>query len=89
MIELADISAEWRAGGREIVATEWSSFGEASGSGSDVLAAIRDCGAPAEDASRSIGDRLIALGWKVTHFAANTVELDSSTGAAIDEIPQR
>jgi hypothetical protein len=88
-IELADISSEWREGGRTITDNKWSAFREATGSGSDVLAAIRDCAEPAAAASYSIGDRLIALGWKVTHFAANTVELDGSTGSAITEMPPR
>ncbi|WP_083737257.1 hypothetical protein [Mycobacterium sp. MS1601] len=67
----------------------WTAFGEATGSGNDVLAAIRNCADPAEAATTSVSWRLITLAGKVTRFGANTVELDGSTAAAILELPPR
>lgn len=88
-IELSDISHQWREGGRSTADLKWDAFGHVQGSGSDVLAAIRDCADPAAEATSSIGERLKTMADKVTRFAANTVELDQSMGAAINELPAR
>jgi hypothetical protein len=88
-VELAEISQQWREGGRKTAELAWDAFGTAHGSGSEALAAIRDCGDPAAEATASVGDRLKTLADKVTRFAANTVELDQSMGAAINELPAR
>ena len=88
-LELSDISQQWQESGRTTADLTWDAFGKARGSGSAALAAVRDCGEPAAEATASVGDRLKALADKVTRFAANTVELDQSTGAAINELPAR
>lgn len=88
-VELSDISQQWREGGRTAAGLAWDAFGQARGSGSEVLAAVRDCEDPADAASTSIGDRLNTMADKVTRFAANTVDLDQSMGAAINELPPR
>ena len=87
--ELSDISQQWRDGGRNIADLKWDAFGQSGGGGSAVLAAVRDCAAPAQLATTSVADRLTTMADKVTRFAANTVDLDQSMGAAINELPPR
>lgn len=87
--ELAGISSKWRDEAGRISGTQWSAFGQAAGSGSDVLAAIRDSAAPAEQATDSIGERFSTLAQKVDTFGANAVAEDANMGTAIDELPQR
>lgn len=87
--ELGRLGATWRSEAGKVGDTEWSAFGAAVGSGSDVLAAVRDCASPAEDASDSIAERVRTLAQKVDTFSANAVAEDSKMGAAIDELPPR
>lgn len=87
--ELAGICSRWRDEAGAISGTQWSAFAQAAGSGSDVLAAIRDSAAPAEQATDSIGNRFATLAQKVDNFSANTVAEDTHIGTAIDELPQR
>jgi hypothetical protein len=87
--ELAGISSGWRSQAGTITGIQWSAFTNVTGSGSDVLAAVRDCGAPAAEAMRAVGDRFSTLAQKVDTFAANVVAQDGPVGSAIAELPSR
>ncbi len=86
--ELAGIGSTWRSSAGTISGLQWSTFNVA-GSGSDVLAAIRACAAPAETATNSIGERYSTLAQKLDTFATNVVAQDGAMGIAIDELPKR
>lgn len=86
--ELAGIGSTWQSSAGTISGLQWSTLNVA-GSGSDVLAVIRACSAPAETATNSIGERYSALAQKLDTFATNVVAQDGAMGIAIDELPKR
>ena len=87
--ELAGISSTWRNEASKIGDTDWSAFGRATGAGSDVLCAVRQCADPAEQATESIKCRIDTLAQKVDTFAGDAIAQDQAMGTAIDELSPR
>lgn len=87
--ELAYISSMWRNESSDVNGMSWSSFGDTAGSGSDVLAAVRDIESSAGKAMSSISKRLSDMAGLVDKFSTNVEAQDEQTGAAFTELKPR
>lgn len=87
--ELSDITRVWRAQSTIVKDLDWSIMASITGSGSEVLAAVRACAVPVAGAMSSIADRFSTLADKVDRFGTNIVELDSDVSVMINDLPSR
>lgn len=87
--ELAGISKAWLGETLHINDMPWSAFEDATGAGSEVLAAIRDTASPGIKAMSSIARRLSDMAGLVDTFAANVTAQDEKTATSFDALKPR
>lgn len=87
--ELTRMSKGWRLESEHVRGTSWSAFGDATGSGSDVLSAVKAIESPAVAAMASIAQRFSDLAGMIDTFATNVVAQDDKTAAAITALKPR
>ncbi|PWV72975.1 hypothetical protein [Nocardia neocaledoniensis] len=81
--QLATLATAWRREAGEVAALSWTASGEATGDGSDVLAAARALADPAQQAMTAIATRFTTLADLVDRFSA---DIQAADGAIADEI---
>lgn len=87
--ELAAISKTWLGETLHINDMPWMSFQDASGSGSEVLSAIRDTASPGIKAMSSIARRFSDMAGLVDTFAGNVAAQDEKTATSFDALKTR
>lgn len=87
--ELAAISKTWLGETLHINDMPWSAFEDASGTGSEVLAAIRDTASPGIKAMSSIARRFSDMAGLVDTFSANVTTQDATTAGSFDALKPR
>jgi hypothetical protein len=87
--ELAAISKTWLGETLHINDMPWSSFEDASGAGSEVLAAIRDVQSPGIKAMSSIARRFSDMSGLINTFAANVTAQDEKSAMSFDALKPR
>ncbi|MGH3724789.1 MAG: hypothetical protein ACRDUS_11800 [Mycobacterium sp.] len=87
--ELAAISKTWLSETLHINDMPWSSFQDASGAGSEVLAAIREAQSQAIKAMSSIARRFSDMSGLVNTFATNVTAQDEKSAASFDALKPR
>lgn len=87
--ELAAISKTWLGETLHINDMPWSAFEDASGAGSEVLAAVRDAASPGIKAMSSIARRFSDMAGLVDTFSANVTTQDATTASSFDALKPR
>ncbi|MFE3318200.1 type VII secretion target [Nocardia sp. NPDC059195] len=87
--QLKTMAAAWRREAGEVDALSWATAGEATGDGSDVLAAVRGLADPASQAMDSIATRYTTLADLVDKFSADIQAKDAETAGEIGKLGTR
>ncbi|MFE6924761.1 type VII secretion target [Nocardia sp. NPDC057663] len=87
--QLKSLATTWRQEADEVGALPWSAMGEATGDGSDVLAAVRAMADPAQQAMSSIATRFTTLADLVDKFSADIQAKDAEIAGEIGKLSTR
>ncbi|MEV0077460.1 hypothetical protein AB0H58_13725 [Nocardia neocaledoniensis] len=87
--QLATLATAWRREAGEVAALPWTASGEATGDGSDVLAAARALADPAQQAMTAIATRFTTLADLVDTFSADIQAADSAIADEIGKLSPR
>ncbi|MFD9551205.1 type VII secretion target [Nocardia salmonicida] len=87
--QLKTMATTWRREAGEVDALNWSASAEATGDGSDVLAAVRGLSDPASQAMDSIATRYTTLADLVDKFSADIQAKDVETAGEIGKLGSR
>ncbi|MFD3745769.1 hypothetical protein [Nocardia sp. NPDC058633] len=87
--QLTTMAASWRREAGEVGALSWTASSEATGDGSDVLAAVRRLSGPASQAMDSIATRYTTLADLVDRFSADIQAKDVETADEIGKLGTR
>ncbi|MFD4460165.1 type VII secretion target [Nocardia sp. NPDC058480] len=87
--QLKTMATAWRREAGEVDALSWATAGEATGDGSDVLAAVRGLADPASQAMDSIATRYTTLADLVDRFSADIQAKDAETAGEIGKLGTR
>jgi hypothetical protein len=84
--QLTTMATAWRREAAEVDALSWTAASEATGDGSDVLAAVRGLSDPASQAMDSIATRYTTLAELVDKFSADIRAADAETADEIGKL---
>ncbi|MEU4649257.1 type VII secretion target [Nocardia fluminea] len=87
--QLKTMATAWRREADEVGALSWATASEATGDGSDVLAAVRGLPDPAAQAMDSIATRYTTLADLVDKFSADIRARDAETAGEIGKLGTR
>ncbi|MFC9476453.1 type VII secretion target [Nocardia sp. NPDC056952] len=87
--QLTTMATTWRREAAEVDALSWTAASEATGVGSDVLAAVRGLSDPASQAMDSIATRYTTLADLVDKFSADIQAKDAETAGDIGKLGPR
>ncbi|MFC9664307.1 type VII secretion target [Nocardia sp. NPDC127606] len=87
--QLRTMATTWRREAAEVDALSWAAASEATGDGSDVLAAVRGLSDPASQAMDSIATRYTTLADLVDKFSADIQAKDAETAGEIGKLGTR
>jgi hypothetical protein len=87
--QLTTMATAWRREAGEVGALSWTTASEATGDGSDVLAAVRGLPDPAAQAMDSIATRYTTLADLVDKFSADIQAGDAATAGEIGKLGTR
>ncbi|MFD8099530.1 hypothetical protein ACFV24_08340 [Nocardia fluminea] len=87
--QLQTMATAWRREADEVGALSWATASEATGDGSDVLAAVRGLPDPASQAMDSIATRYTTLADLVDKFSADIRARDAETAGEIGKLGTR
>lgn len=87
--QLTTMATTWRREAAEVDALSWTAASEASGDGSDVLAAVRGLSDPATQAMDSIAARYTTLADLVDKFSADIQTRDTEIAGEIGKLGTR
>ncbi|TDP38733.1 hypothetical protein [Nocardia ignorata] len=87
--QLTAMAATWRREAGAVEALSWAVMHEATGEGSDVLAALRGVPDAARQAMTSIATRYSALSDLLDKFSADIEAADGATAAEITKLEPR
>lgn len=87
--QLTTMATTWRREAAEVDALSWTAASEATGDGSDVLAAVRGLSDPASQAMDSIATRYTTLADLVDKFSADIQAKDAETAGDIGKLGPR
>lgn len=87
--EISGVSTAWSSAAETIGGLSFSPVAEVVGTGSDTLAAARQCGVPATDAIKSISTRIASMASSVSAFSKNTDTTDSSSADQLNNLTPR
>ncbi|MFE7719842.1 hypothetical protein ACFU44_12470 [Nocardia rhizosphaerihabitans] len=87
--QLNSLATTWRQESDEVGKLAWPAMGEATGDGSDVLAAVRAMADPAQQAMSSIATRFTTLADLVDKFSADIQAKDAEIAGEIGKLSDR
>ncbi|MFD6392026.1 type VII secretion target [Nocardia sp. NPDC060259] len=87
--QLKSLATTWRQESDEVGTLPWSAMGEATGDGSDALAAVRAMADPAQQAMSSIATRFTTLADLVDKFSADIQAKDAEIAGEIGKLSAR
>ncbi|MBD0324596.1 MAG: hypothetical protein ICV72_14610 [Aldersonia sp.] len=86
---LRELAATWQASSEPVRAFDWAALAAIAGEGSDVLVAVRDCGAAGSAALESVAERIVTMAALIARFAGDVEANDAQAAAAIDALTPR